>query len=69
MSWPLPGMDPYLEHRRSWPNFHHRLIIAIAISLGTQLRPKDRAVVEEAIDQIEGQDSILVGYLTLLSKN
>ncbi|WP_264308845.1 DUF4058 family protein [Nodosilinea nodulosa] len=30
MPSPLPGMDPYLEHPQSWPNFHHRLITAIA---------------------------------------
>ncbi len=61
MPSPLPGMDPYLEHPRSWPNFHHRLISAIAISLGPQLRPKYRVVVEEAIYQTEGQNSLLVG--------
>ncbi|MEM9007339.1 MAG: DUF4058 family protein [Cyanobacteria bacterium P01_F01_bin.86] len=61
MPSPLPGMDPYLEHPRSWPNFHHRLITAIAIVLGTQLRPKYRVVVEEAIYQTVGQDSVLVG--------
>jgi hypothetical protein len=61
MPSPLPGMDPYLEHPRSWPNFHHRLITAIAISLEPQLRPRYRVVVEEAIYQTEGQDSILVG--------
>jgi len=38
MPSPLPGMDPYLEHPRSWPNFHHRLITAIALfSLDGQL--------------------------------
>lgn len=61
MPSPLPGMDPYLEHPRSWPNFHHRLITAIAISLGSKLRPKYRVVVEEAIYQTEGQNSVLVG--------
>ncbi|MDB9527269.1 DUF4058 family protein [Oscillatoria sp. CS-180] len=61
MPSPLPGMDPYLEHPRSWPNFHHRLISAIAIDLGPQLRPKYRVVVEEAIYQTEGQNSVLVG--------
>ena len=61
MPSPLPGMDPYLEHPRSWPNFHHRLITAIAISLGPKLRPKYRVVVEEAIYQAEGQNSVLVG--------
>ncbi len=60
MPSPLPGMDPYLEHPRSWPNFHHRLITAIAIHLGPQLRPKYRVVVEEVIYQTAGQDSVLV---------
>ncbi len=54
-------MDPYLEHPQSWPNFHHRLITAIAIALAPQLRPKYRVVVEEAIYQTKGQDSLLVG--------
>jgi Protein of unknown function (DUF4058) len=61
MPSPLPGMDPYLEHPSSWPNFHHRLITAVAISLGSQIRPKYRVVVEEAIYQTEGQHSVLVG--------
>ena len=61
MPSPLPGMDPYLEHPRSWPNFHHRLITAIAVSLGPKLRPKYRVVVEEAIYQTAAQDSVLVG--------
>lgn len=61
MPSPLPGMDPYLEHPQSWPNFHHRLITAIAIDLAPQLRPKYRVVVEEAIYQTQGQDSLLVG--------
>ncbi|MCA1992537.1 MAG: DUF4058 family protein [Coleofasciculus sp. S288] len=61
MPSPMPGMDPYLEHPSSWPNFHHRLITAIAISLGPQLRPKYRVVVEEAIYQVEGAASVLVG--------
>jgi hypothetical protein len=61
MPSPFPGMDPYLEHPRSWPNFHHRLITAIAIHLGPQLRPKYRVVVEEAMYQTATPDSILVG--------
>lgn len=61
MPSPLPGMNPYLEHPRSCPNFHHRLITAIAISLEPQLRPRYRVVVEEAIYQAVGQDSVLVG--------
>ena len=61
MPSPLPGMDPYLEHPRSWQNLQHRLITAIAISLGPQLRPKYLVVVEEAIYQTAQQDSVLVG--------
>jgi len=61
MPSPFPGMDPYLEHPRSWPNFHHRLITAIAINLGPQLRPKYWVVVEEAMYQTGTQDSVLVG--------
>ena len=61
MPSPFPGMDPYLEHPQSWPNFHHRLITAIAIDLAPKLRPKYRVVVEEAPYQTQGQDSLLVG--------
>ncbi|MGF1493307.1 MAG: DUF4058 family protein [Microcoleaceae cyanobacterium] len=61
MPSPLPGMDPYLEHPGSWPNFHHRLITAIAIDLAPQLRPKYRVVVEEAIYQTQAEESLLVG--------
>ena len=61
MPSPFPGMDPYLEHPSSWPNLHHRLITAIAIFLAPHLRPKYRVVIEEAIYQTSGQDSILVG--------
>jgi hypothetical protein len=62
-------MDPYLEHPRSWPNFHHRLITAIAIHLGPQLRPKYRVVVEEAMYQTATPDSVLVGILDIALKS
>jgi len=45
MPSPFPGMDPYLEHPGSWPDFHHRLITAIAISLGLQLLPKYQVLI------------------------
>ncbi|MEO1404606.1 MAG: DUF4058 family protein [Cyanobacteria bacterium J06635_1] len=61
MPSPFPGMDPYLEHPQTWPNVHHRLISAIAIALGPQLRPNYRIVVEEAVYQTDGTDSVLVG--------
>jgi hypothetical protein len=54
-------MDPYLENPCSWRNLQHRLITAIAIHLGPQLRPKYRVVVEEAMYQTGTPNSLLVG--------
>jgi hypothetical protein len=39
MTTPFPGMDPYLEHPLLWPEFHLRLVVAIANQLQPQLRP------------------------------
>jgi hypothetical protein len=61
MPSPFPGMDPYLEHPRTWTNLHHRLITAIAIAIAPQVRPKYRVVVEESMYQTNGQDSVLIG--------
>lgn len=61
MPSPFPGMNPYLEHPRSWPNVHHRLITAIADSLAPQLLPKYQVLIEERIYQTTGADSLLVG--------
>ncbi len=61
MPSPFPGMDPYLEHPRAWPNIHHRLITAIADDLAPKLLPKYQVLVEERVYQVDGQDSILVG--------
>lgn len=59
MPSPFPGMDPYLEHPRAWPNIHHRLITAIADDLAPKLLPKYQVLVEERVYQVDGQDSIL----------
>jgi hypothetical protein len=61
MPSPFPGMDPYLDHPRTWANLHHRLITAIAIAIAPQVRPKYRVVVEESLYQTNGQDSLLIG--------
>ncbi len=37
MPSPFPGMDPYLEHPRIWPDVHHRLIGAIAHDIEAQI--------------------------------
>lgn len=40
MPSPFPGMNPYLEHRFVWPEFHDRLIVAIADALNPQVVPR-----------------------------
>ena len=61
MPSPFPGMDPYLEHPRAWPNIHHRLMTAIADDLAPKLLPKYQVLIEERVYQVDGQDSIVVG--------
>ncbi|NJL49321.1 MAG: DUF4058 family protein, partial [Leptolyngbyaceae cyanobacterium SM2_5_2] len=51
MSSPFPGMDPYLEQPELWPEFHNRLLVAIADALGPQLRPKYRVAIEKRVYQ------------------
>ncbi len=36
---PFPGMDPYLEARDIWPDFHDALVNAIRVDLNTSLPP------------------------------
>ncbi len=44
---PFPGMNPYLERRDIWPDFHHRLITAIADTLSPQVEPRYYVAVEQ----------------------
>lgn len=61
MPSPFPGIDPYLEHPRAWPNIHHRLMTAIADDIAPKLLPKYQVLIEERLYQVDGQDSIVVG--------
>ena len=49
MPSPFPGMDPYLESPRLWPDVHHSLISGIRQQLNPQLRPKYVARIEERV--------------------
>jgi hypothetical protein len=49
MPSPFPGMDPYLESPRLWPDVHHSLISGIRQQLTPQLRPKYIARIEERV--------------------
>lgn len=46
MPSPFPGMDPYLEDPKLWPDVHARLITVIAELLTPSLRPRYVARVE-----------------------
>lgn len=60
MPSPFPGMDPYLEQPGLWPEFHNRLLVAIAdtlaLQLGPQLRPKCRVAIEKRVYQDAAED-------------
>lgn len=47
MSSPFPGMDPYLEHPRLWPDLHNRAIAELARTLGPAVRPRYYLRLEE----------------------
>jgi len=49
MPSPFPGMDPYLENPRLWPDVHHNLISGFQGILGAQLRPKYVVTIEERV--------------------
>jgi hypothetical protein len=46
-------MDPYIEKRSLWPDFHQRLITYISENLQGQIRPKYNARIEERIHLIK----------------
>jgi hypothetical protein len=49
MPSPFPGMDPYLEDPRHWPDVHHNLVSGSQGLLSAQLRPKYMVRVEERV--------------------
>lgn len=57
MTFPFPGMNPYLENPALWPEVHAWLIVALARTLNPILKPKYRAAVEQRVYQ----DAVLVG--------
>jgi len=46
MTYPFPGMNPWLENPLLWRDFHHRLITSLADSLAALLRPRYYVAVE-----------------------
>ena len=52
MAGPFPGMDPYLEFRSPWPDFHNGLISEIRNELGARLPDSYVARVDERIEVV-----------------
>ncbi len=50
MAGPFPGMDPYVEMRAAWPDFHNGLIAEIRNELGARLPDSYIARVDERIE-------------------
>ena len=50
MAGPFPGMDPYLEFRSPWPDFHNGLIAEIRNELGVRLPESYVARVDERLE-------------------
>jgi len=61
MPSPFPGMDPYLEQSIFWSSFHSRLLVAIADTIGPQLRPRYYVEVETRTYVDEEGDELFVG--------
>ncbi|MCL1475187.1 DUF4058 family protein [Argonema antarcticum] len=61
MPSPFPGMNPYLENPELWSEVHNRLIVAIAIAIAPDLRPKYRVAIEKRTYLSDIEDSVLVG--------
>lgn len=49
MSFPFPGMDPYLEQADVWQDFHQSFIPLVRQLLSAQVRPKYLVKIEEQI--------------------
>ena len=47
---PFPGMNPYLEHRHIWPDFHNDLIAQMRTVLGPRLPARYRIALQQRVE-------------------
>lgn len=47
---PFPGMNPYLEYRHIWPDFHDSLIANLRDQLGPQLPDNYRIALQRRVE-------------------
>lgn len=69
MTYPFPGMNPYLKDPELCPGVYGRLIVAIADYLSPQLHPKYFVAIEERIYQTTGDDKLLVSIPDVIVQN
>ena len=50
---PFPGMNPYLEHRDIWPDFHDDLAAQLRGTLGPQLPDRYRIALQRRVEVAE----------------
>lgn len=58
MPCPFPGMDPYLERRALWPDFHDRFITYLGEALQPFLRPRYAALTQDRLFVVEHERPI-----------
>lgn len=68
MANPFPGMNPYLENRRYWNDFHTSLMTYIRNALQPQIRPRYVARLEERVYVEESRREILPDVAILRTK-
>lgn len=56
MPSPFPGMDPYIEARNRWPDFHHNFITHCQGALNARLPEDYIATINERVQTIELSD-------------
>jgi hypothetical protein len=63
MSSPFPGMNPYLERRTVWHDFHEQFIAELREQLTPQIRPRYIAKLDEQVyvHELSAEERRLVG--------
>ncbi len=69
MDCPFPGMDPYLERREIWPDFHNRMISFLGEALQPVLRPRYAALAQNRLYVVEHERAIYPDVSVVLTSS
>jgi hypothetical protein len=63
MSFPFPGMNPYLEQPDVWHDFHYSIVLAIRSTLTPLIRPAYLAKIDENVyvHELSAEERVLLG--------